>query len=104
MPSTRRSSPQIFSINSASWIPSTQIRLALAVCARVGPIVDRARRCESKRRVAVPLTGDQLDRLAIVEQYARVRLELVEIAVLVAKDDALAGRESRDNPETRDGR
>ena len=34
MPSTRRSSPQTFSTSSASCLPSTQMRLALATCAR----------------------------------------------------------------------
>ena len=34
MPSTRRSSPQTFSTSSASCLPSTQIRLALATWAR----------------------------------------------------------------------
>ncbi len=32
-PSIRRSSPQIRSTRAASWMPSTQIRLALATCA-----------------------------------------------------------------------
>ena len=36
MPSSRRSSPQTCSTSSASWRPSTQIRLALACCARAG--------------------------------------------------------------------
>ena len=36
-PSVLRSSPHIFSMRSASWIPSTQIRPALATRARVSP-------------------------------------------------------------------
>ena len=37
IPASRRSSPQTCSRSSASWRPSTQIRLALAVRARLGP-------------------------------------------------------------------
>ena len=37
IPSALRSSPHTFSTSSASWVPSTRIRLALATLARAGP-------------------------------------------------------------------
>ena len=71
MPSTRRSSPQTFSTSSASCLPSTQIRLALATWARwpaTRTEPDAVRAASGRRLACRGGRRHQPDRLALQEE------------------------------------
>ena len=84
-PSMRRSSPQIRSTRAASWMPSTQIRLALATCASYPGDRDRTRR----RSAAAPLRRRRPDGLrrvtdvAVEQERGRRQREVAPLAVPV---------------------
>ena len=58
-PTSRRSSPHTFSTSSASWMPSTRMRLARATRAPGGRRGDRARRGAGGGRAAPRGRGDE---------------------------------------------
>ena len=89
MPASRRSSPQTCSTSSASWRPSTQIRLAAATFAGpAGPAT------EPDAVVAAPALGldgrpAQRHRAALEQEAARLPREVALVVAAVAQRDGL---------------
>ena len=90
-PSMRRSSPHTFSTSSASWRPSTKIRLARATRACACGDGDRSRTPSASAAAARRGRGDEDDWLAL-EQETRARAERSGAAAPVLELDACRGR------------
>ena len=93
-PSLRRSSPQTFSTSSASWTPSTRMRLARATCAGLPGPGDRSARGASRRRRAAAAGRHERDRLAVDGEAPGVVAERTHLAEAVAHRHG-AGGEAR---------